>query len=523
MNKTVKKIGVSLLLVILLPLLIFVVLEISSLKENEKVIERIYENQLDAILFSVNQYSEDIAGSWRGRINSSIALNEPETSAFREVTKNFLNENPSILTIIISDEKGNSITIFNNDNANQIEKTDTKAIKNFFTNNSDKINRLFLYEKSGYLKIEPVEEKLLPGSSTLLFLLDAINNESKYCVMLIDAESFIRLVLSRKILSVAQDEFAVFVYNSDIKIGFNAPANLKTDDVKIEKALWLLPEYKLGITLKSGTIESLVKERTVTNFILILVLTLVLIAGLIIVFRNIKKEVELAQIKSDFVSNVSHELRTPLSLISMFAETLELGRVKSDEKRQEYYKIISSETSRLGGIVNKILNFSQIEAGKRKYHIEKVNINDLAENVVNTYRFHLQSKGFKFSYELEDKLPSIKADGEAVSEAVINLIDNAVKYSLYRKEILLKTGITNGKVFIEVRDKGIGISEENRQKIFEKFFRVTSGNLHNTKGTGLGLTIVKHIMDAHGGEVTLESKAGAGSSFKLNFNLKDEK
>lgn len=521
MSKTVKKIGILLILIVLLPLLVFIILEIGSLKENEKVIERIYENQLDAILFSVNQYSEDIAGSWRSRINSTLALTQPGISAFQETADNFLNENPSILTIIITDEKGDSNDFFYNESGNPKEKIDPQAIKSFFANNSDKINRLLSYEKSGYLKIEPVEEQLLPSTSTLIFLLDAYKEKPKFCVLIIDAANFIRQILSRKIISVAQEEFAIFVYSSEVIIGFNAPDNLTAEDVRIEKALWLLPEFKLGIMLKSGTIESLVKERTTANLVLILVLSLILIAGLIIVFRNIKKEVELAQIKSDFVSNVSHELRTPLSLISMFAETLELGRVKSEEKRQEYYKIINSETSRLSGIVNKILNFSQIEAGKRKYHFAEVDINEIAGTVADTYRFHLQSKGFKFEFEPDENLPLIKADGEAISEAIINLIDNAVKYSLDQKEIVMRTGETDSKVFIEIQDKGIGISEENRQKIFDKFFRITSGNVHNTKGTGLGLTIVKHIMDAHGGEVTLESKAGAGSSFKLIFNLRE--
>jgi two-component system phosphate regulon sensor histidine kinase PhoR len=284
-----------------------------------------------------------------------------------------------------------------------------------------------------------------------------------------------------------------------------------------EKSLWLLPEYSLGIVLKGGTIQSLVKDRAETNLILLLLLIIILFVGGWIVFRNIKKEIALAKIKSDFVSNVSHELRTPLALISMFAETLEMGRVRSEEKKNEYYTIISHETARLGRIVNRILNFSQMEAGKRKYNFANVQLNTIIEEVFNTYKFHLQNKGFKFTSLPDNNIPLIYADKEAVSEAIINIIDNAVKYSHDNKEVELSTGTIGELVYVKIKDHGIGISLQDQKKIFEKFFRVSSGYVHNTKGTGLGLSLVKHIMDAHKGEITLHSTPGSGSSFILKF------
>ncbi len=233
------------------------------------------------------------------------------------------------------------------------------------------------------------------------------------------------------------------------------------------------------------------------------------------VFRNIKKEIQLAQIKADFVSNVSHELRTPLSLISMFAETLQMGRVKSEEKKNEYYSIIHSETSRLSGIVNKVLNFSKMEAGKRTFHMEKSDLNQVVENVFNTYKFHLQNNNFEFDYKCDGDLPPVNLDKDAVSEAIINLIDNAVKYSEENKVVILRTGEEKNYVFVEVEDKGIGISEADQKKVFEKFFRVSTGHVHNTKGTGLGLSLVKQIVDAHNGKILLSSTPGKGSRFKI--------
>ncbi len=209
------------------------------------------------------------------------------------------------------------------------------------------------------------------------------------------------------------------------------------------------------------------------------------------------------------------KLRTPLSLISMFAETLQMGRIKSEEKKNEYYSIIHSETSRLSGIVNKVLNFSKMEAGKRTYRMEKSDLNEVAENVFNTYKFHLQNNNFEFSFEQEGKLPEISFDIDAVSEAIINLIDNAVKYSEENKVVILRTGREKNYVFVEVEDKGMGIPEADQKKVFEKFFRVSTGSVHNTKGTGLGLSLVKQIVDAHKGKIVLSSASGKGSRFRI--------
>jgi two-component system phosphate regulon sensor histidine kinase PhoR len=199
----------------------------------------------------------------------------------------------------------------------------------------------------------------------------------------------------------------------------------------------------------------------------------------------------------------------------MFAETLEMGRVKTEEKKNEYYSIIHSETSRLSNIVNKVLNFSKMEAGKRVYHFEPADLNEICSKIYNTYFFHLQNNGFKFDFVDEKEIPKANIDSDAISEAIINLIDNAVKYSGDNKAIILRTGSENGFAFVEVEDKGIGISESDQKKIFDKFFRVSTGYVHNTKGTGLGLTLVKQIVEAHKGKIKLTSSPGKGSCFRI--------
>jgi two-component system phosphate regulon sensor histidine kinase PhoR len=144
-------------------------------------------------------------------------------------------------------------------------------------------------------------------------------------------------------------------------------------------------------------------------------------------------------------------------------------------------------------------------------------LNELVKKVIENYNYHLQQNGFELRMQLDNNLSSISADAESVSEALLNLIDNAIKYSNDEKFIGVKTGSENDSVFLEVEDHGIGIDHAQREKIFDKFYRVTSGLVHNTKGSGLGLTLVKNIVDAHGGKITVHSEPGNGSSFKLYF------
>jgi two-component system phosphate regulon sensor histidine kinase PhoR len=205
----------------------------------------------------------------------------------------------------------------------------------------------------------------------------------------------------------------------------------------------------------------------------------------------------------------------------MYIETLEMGRVKSAEKIMEYYNVILNETTRLSGIVNRILNFSQIENNKRKYTFSDTVINEVVENAALTFRYSLENKGFNYSFEPGENLPVIMADRESVADAFVNLIDNAIKYSTENKYITVRTGQYDNYVYVEVEDHGIGISEKNQKYIFDKFYRVTEMNLANkVKGSGLGLSIVKHIMDIHKGRIYLKSTPGSGSLFRLLFPLK---
>lgn len=496
LNTTTRKIGIILLSVILLPALIFSIYQIATLNQSEKMLEEIYRNQLDVLLFSVNQYSEDAAGRLQNELNSIIGNKGSLTS--NDQLQEFIDENSFVKKIIFADST--------------LESPDP-AIEKLLKANGEKLSKLYSYKKENYNRVEPIEYQ----EGTFLFFVLDDSSFNKLAGILVDSDKFIRDILTDKILSIAKDEFSIYLFNKEKIYDFNSDGDQNPQKLAQQRKLWLLPGYSIAIKLRGETIEDLVKERTQYNLIMLAGLILVLAAGGWFVFRNIRKEVELAQIKSEFVSNVSHELRTPLSLISMFAETLEMGRVKSDDKKKEYYSIISQEASRLSNIVNKILSFSKIEAGKRTFTFKEHDLNEVGEQVFDSYKFHLQNSGFEFEFHKHFFPLKIIADSEAISEAIINLLDNAVKYSKDQKHVELVTGEENNFVFVKVSDKGIGIPKEDQKRIFEKFYRVKSGLVHNTKGTGLGLSLVKQIMDAHKGEVTIDSEFGMGSSFKLKF------
>jgi len=225
----------------------------------------------------------------------------------------------------------------------------------------------------------------------------------------------------------------------------------------------------------------------------------------------------LAQMKTDFVADVSHELRTPLALIRMYAETLEMGRVGSEQKKKSYYKTIMNETARLTQLINNILDFSKIESSKKEIILEDVDLGALIQETVDMHHFHLEQKGFDLQLNIEKSLPMISADGESLKLAFINLLDNAVKFTPEKKVISVVLTRQDASLVLSVMDHGIGIPKAEQKRIFEKFYRVGSSLVHDTKGSGLGLSLVKHIMEVHGGKVNVISNQGEGSTFSLIF------
>lgn len=512
-----KRIIAVLVVVALLPIG-FILYELNSLTENEKLVREIYQNQLDAILYSINQYSDDVIGSWATRVNIAVMDEKNVLDSARGIPS-VLQQFGAIQQIYLADTSAASAVFSRNGekDANEIVR---RRLDSLVAENGDRLNKLIQYERAGFRKMELLDTLTITGTVYVFFVLNQGTPSYRIGALLIDLPGFLENTLGPKMQAIAQEKFIISAFRADTDSLVYATASgatgMSASHESLKRSFWLIPGYYLTISINGATINDLVQNRVTTSLVILGLLVLILGLGIWFLYRNIKREMYLAQAKSEFVSNVSHEIRTPLTLISMYAETLEMNRV-TEEKKQEYHHVIASETARLSGIVNRILNFSQIQANKKTYEQKPIQLNDLVDAVLNSYFLHLKDKGFKCEVIKDQNLGKIAGDRESITEAIINLIDNAMKYSHEKKSITLRTGIEGKFNFVEVKDEGIGIPGKYQVEIFNQFYRAPTGDVHNTKGSGLGLTLVKKTMDAHHGKVKVDSAPGKGSAFKLYF------
>jgi signal transduction histidine kinase len=298
---------------------------------------------------------------------------------------------------------------------------------------------------------------------------------------------------------------------------------LATQEVKgqNDETYTMLPffsDWKVGIRSRYMTPEQWAHWNFNVSLSLSALMTVMLLGGIVLALRTVSREMKLSQMKTDFVSNVSHELRTPLSSIRVFGEFLKLGRVKDEEKICEYGEYIETESRRLTQLINNILDFSKIESGRKTYQFERANVAELICATLKTFDVQLKQQGFSIIFETpQTSLPAAFVDTDALAQAFINLLDNAVKYSGEARQIHVRLGQKDDFLTISVTDHGIGIPREEQSKIFEKFYRVSTGLVHDVKGSGLGLSLVMHIVKAHHGRVTVESETGRGSTFTIHL------
>ncbi len=482
------------------------------MRENEKAFKQVYQDQLESILFSVNQYSSDYLSALITKTEKEIDNKNPEELSSELLST--LGANGFYAIEILSLDSNSIVSL----TSNRQNFQDNSIFNKILEQNRKTISRLVQYYKTGYRKIEPAGMISLDGVvyQSFIAIIGKQGNEHIF-IGLINPNDFVSEVLRPKSQEFADQQMIIaFSRKNSKEIMFTTDSLNNKELVSID--MWLFPELTIGIANKGRTIQELVNERLTYNLVSVGILSVLLIIGFTLVISNIRREVKLAQNKSDFVSNVSHELRTPLSLISMFAETLLMGRVKVESKKNEYIEIIFKESHRLSNIVNRILNFSKIEANKREYHLETLELNVLTESVFNDYSFHLEQKGFKYELETSGNELLINGDREAIYEAIVILIDNAIKYCDSEKYVKMKVNHTETHSWIEVEDHGIGIPKDRLNQIFDKFYRISDKDIYKTQGAGLGLSILKHIMDAHNGQIKVESQVGKGSTFKLIFN-----
>ncbi len=247
-----------------------------------------------------------------------------------------------------------------------------------------------------------------------------------------------------------------------------------------------------------------------------LLFTLTIIIGFSYSINTIIRQKKLSDIKNDFINNMTHEFKTPIATISLAADAISNPRVYGDREKLNYYThIIAEENKRMNSQVENVLKMAQFEKGEINLRPEPVNINELVSKVIEGISLQVEQREGKISAMLEADRPVINADPMHLSNVIGNLIDNANKYSENKPEITVITHANGAGVIINIIDKGIGMTRETIKKIFEKFYRVQSGNIHDVKGFGLGLTYVKAIVDKHKGTINVISEPGAGSNFEI--------
>jgi len=276
-----------------------------------------------------------------------------------------------------------------------------------------------------------------------------------------------------------------------------------------------LSGWALAAVYSDRSIAEIARQSFLYNLALLAAVLAALVGGVVLSLRAFARQAKLAEMKSSFVSNVSHEMRTPLALISLYSETLEMDRIDEPSKVREYHRVIHRESKRLTQMVNNVLDFSRIESGRVDYRRELCDVEDIVNEVLSGYRDPITRAGFDLEVEIAANLPPIDVDSTAVSQTLLNLVDNAMKYSPIEKSIAIRAYDQQGYVAIEVEDHGVGISASDQLRIFDKFHRVGDPLTPATRGSGLGLALAKHSVEAHGGHIEVDSVAGRGSRFTI--------
>lgn len=317
-------------------------------------------------------------------------------------------------------------------------------------------------------------------------------------------------------------KFAIFdKYSSGVVFG-----NLGAEDLKNSKTYFSIPLYANDFYNNSGLliVNFADKKSFLINSMWLLLFTtfafiMIIALSFGVSFFIILRQKKLDELKTDFINNMTHEFKTPVATISLATQMLKQDRIaENQDKVKNYASIIDDENKRLSGHIENVLQAARFEKGELKINKDEVDINELMEEICDSLQLRIQNEAGVLELHTNAKNPVIKADKFHLSNAFYNILENSLKYKSDEPiKIIVTTTDTPTGVQISFQDNGIGISKENQKQIFEKFFRVPTGNLHNVKGFGLGLSYVKAIMDQHNATIKVESEEGKGSTFVINL------
>jgi signal transduction histidine kinase len=303
---------------------------------------------------------------------------------------------------------------------------------------------------------------------------------------------------------------------ADVSLTFLPPGKELERSLLLQPAGASLPGWRLALALNDQRLFDTAAEQRIASYVWIGVLVVAMVIVLAaLALRLVRRQMALTQLRNDLVANVTHELKTPLSSMRLLVDTLLNSQPLNEQTAREYLQLIAQENLRLSRLIDNFLTFSRMERNKYAFGFKEVPATAIAEGAITAVRERFNTPGCQFETHIAPNLPSVMVDADALVTAVVNLLDNAYKYSGDEKQISLSASAENGSVFFAVKDNGIGLSPRDTKRIFKRFFQVDQRLSRSGGGCGLGLSIVKFIVTAHHGNVRVESQPGRGSTFTI--------
>jgi len=314
--------------------------------------------------------------------------------------------------------------------------------------------------------------------------------------------------------------FGVALLDPGAGVVFQSTQTVPPDRVLSRLNLNALPGWRIATYPREGTIDEAARQDVFDYSVLLAAAFLAVVGGLILATRTVSREVALARTRSDFVSNVSHELKTPLALIRMFAENLRAGWVP-EAKRSEYYEVMLGESERLSGVIDNVLDFSRMESGRREFHFRSTDVTALISGIIERYRYSFETAGIELVAAVPDHGIVADVDRDGLAQVLVNLLSNAAKYiGEGKKQVMVTLTEDRDDFVVVVRDTGVGMGGDSVEEIFAPFTRIDDPEVHSVAGSGIGLTIVRHIVDAHRGRIDVDSRLHEGSTFRVRLPLR---
>lgn len=360
----------------------------------------------------------------------------------------------------------------------------------------------------------------IDGSHRLVSALTAEYEGEHYtAVLLYDSSEVVERLFATLLGDVGPDR-VINVVNPDNDVVFGRKLDGAGDFIVVQSFPSTFYKWRIQLApVSSALYTERARTQAYTQALLIPLALAVVFFGLVVAYMAVVRERRMGRLKSEFVANVSHELKTPLSMIRMFSELLAMGRVTDPQKAGHYHGIILRETERLTLLIDRVLDFARIERGELAQQFEERDLGEVVGRAVEVCRHRIDEAGSAFEFRVEPDLPPVRIDEHAITLAVVNLIDNAVKYARGTDVIGVEVRRAGSSVLLDVFDHGTGIPEEHLKRIFERFYRYQASSLetHGQRGSGIGLSLVRHVARAHGGSVVVTSAPGVETRFSIRL------